>query len=53
MAIAPPDSSGVLRSSKGFRATKTMPEFDELVKPLIDRPGKAMAFSTPGCFSAI
>lgn len=53
MAMAPPESSAVLRSSNGFSETKTMPELDELVKPLIDSPGNAMACSTPGCFSAI
>ncbi len=30
-----------------------MPAFELLVKPLTDRPGKATALSTPGCFSAI
>ena len=28
-----------------------MPEFELLVKPLIDSPGNDTAFSTPGCFS--
>ena len=49
-AIAPPLSSGVLRSSKGLSVANTMPALELLVKPLIDRPGKATAFSTPGCF---
>ena len=30
-----------------------MPEFELLVKPLIDSPGNDTAFSTPGCFSMI
>ena len=30
-----------------------MPALELLVKPLIDRPGKATAFSTPGCASAM
>ncbi len=34
-------------------STKTMPALELLVKPLIDRPGNATAFSTPGCFRAI
>ena len=32
--------------------SNTMPLFGELVNPLIERPGKAMALETPGCFSA-
>ena len=51
--MAPPLSCGLLRSSKGLSATNTMPAFELLVKPLIDRPGKPTAFSTPGCFSTI
>ncbi|MOA05677.1 hypothetical protein D3C78_1252870 [compost metagenome] len=30
-----------------------MPLFGLLVKPLMDRPGKATVFSTPGCLEAI
>ncbi|MCY1530664.1 hypothetical protein D9M68_658600 [compost metagenome] len=30
-----------------------MPLFGLLVKPLIDRPGKATVFSTPGCLAAM
>eukprot|EP00659_Diplonema_papillatum_P012696 gene12696-biopygen12749 len=30
-----------------------MPLFGLLVKPLIDKPGKAIALSTPGCFMAM
>ncbi|MNR17096.1 hypothetical protein D3C85_1337380 [compost metagenome] len=30
-----------------------MPALGLLVKPLIDRPGKATALSTPGCLSAM
>ena len=52
-AIAPAERSALRRSSNGFSVTNTMPELVELVKPLIDRPGKATACSTPGCFSAI
>ncbi len=46
--MAGPDWSSRLRSSKGFRATKTMPLLGELVKPLIERPGKAMELATSG-----
>ncbi|MNF70194.1 hypothetical protein D3C84_520960 [compost metagenome] len=52
-AMAPADMLSSWRWSKSFRATKTMPLFGLLVKPLIDRPGKAMVFSTPGCLPAI
>ncbi len=52
-AMALPDSSLVLRSSNGLSETKTMPALGLLVKPLIDRPGKAIADSTPGCLSAM
>ena len=48
-AMATPLRSGALRSSNGFSVTNTMPALDELVKPLIERPGKATALSTPGC----
>ena len=37
-----------LRSLNGFRLVNTMPAFGALVKPLIDRPGKAIDDSTPG-----
>ncbi len=52
-AIATALSDGSLRSSNGFSTENTMPALDELVKPLIDRPGKATAFSTPGVFFAM
>ncbi len=42
-AIAAADSDAPVRSSKGLSVTKTMPEFELLVKPLIDRPGKDTA----------
>ena len=51
--MAPPLWSARLRSSKGLSVANTMPEFELLVKPLIDRPGNATACSTPGCFSAM
>ncbi len=53
MAMAPAESSGVVRSSKGFSTEKTMPALDELEKPAMDRPGKATALSTPGSASVI
>ena len=53
IAIAPPESDGSRRSSKGFNVTNTMPALALLVKPLIDSPGKATACSTPGCFIAM
>jgi hypothetical protein len=46
-AIALPDSSLLLRSSNGFSVTNTMPALGLLVKPLIDRPGKATAIPRP------
>ncbi|MNE76156.1 hypothetical protein D3C80_1723780 [compost metagenome] len=52
-AIALADKSLALRSSNGFKVTKTIPALELLVKPLIDRPGKATALSTPGCLSAV
>lgn len=52
-AMAPPDRLGVLRWSNGLSVTNTMPALGLLVKPLIDRPGKATALSTPGCFRAM
>ena len=52
-AMAPADSEGSRRSSKGFRVTKTMPLLGLLVKPLMDRPGKATVLSTPGCLRAM
>ncbi len=51
MAFA--ESDGSLRSSKGLSGVNTMPLFGLLVKPLIDKPGKATVFSTPGCLPAI
>ncbi len=51
MALA--DRLASLRWSRSLSATKTMPLLGLLVKPLIDSPGKAMAFSTPGCFKAM
>ena len=53
MAIAPALRSGVLRSSKGFSETKTTPAFELLVKPAMERPGKAMVLWTPGIFNAM
>ena len=53
IAIAPPLSSGLSRSSNGSSVTKTMPAFELLVKPAIERPGKATALSTPGCSRAM
>jgi hypothetical protein len=50
-AIACPDNSGDLRASNGSRTAKTMPALELLVKPLMDSPGNATAFSTPGCAS--
>ena len=52
-AMARPDSAAPWRSSKGFSPTNTMPADGLLMKPLMDRPGKAMAASTPGSLSAI
>jgi len=52
-ATAPPLWSARLRWSKGLSVANTMPEFELLVKPLIDRPGKAMASSTFGFFFMI
>ena len=52
-AMAPAERSGVVRSSNGASDTKTMPAFELLVKPLMDRPGKAMLLTAPGCFSAM
>src|SRR5688572_2314252 len=51
--MALPDNSGLFRSSKDLRITKTIPLFGELVKPLIESPGNATALAAPGCFSAI
>ena len=48
IASAPPLSSGLSRSSNGFSVTNTMPALELLVKPAIERPGKATALSTPG-----
>ena len=52
-AMAVALSEGSLRSPKGLSVENTMPALDELVKPLIDRPGNATALSTPGCCMAI
>lgn len=52
-AIAKPDMFGVRRSANGFKVTNTIPALALLVNPLIDSPGNATAFSTPGCSSAI
>ncbi len=51
--MAPADWLGSLRSSNGFSGVNTMPLFGLLVKPLIDRPGKATESATPGCARAI
>ncbi len=51
--MAPADRLWSLRALKSFSATKTMPLLGLLVKPLIDSPGKATVFSTPGCLPAI
>src|SRR5882762_73800 len=45
--------SGRFLSSEGFKVANTIPEFGLLVKPLIDSPGNATAFWTPGCFIAM
>ena len=52
-AMAPPESSGFFLSSNDFRAANTIPELELLVKPLIERPGKPTACSTPGCYIMI
>src|SRR3981081_4855383 len=52
-AMAVPLSDGSLRSENGFRVENTIPALELLVKPLIDRPGKATELSTPGCVNAI
>ncbi|KAG1317806.1 hypothetical protein G6F63_015508 [Rhizopus arrhizus] len=51
--MALPESAAPLRSSKGLSVTNTMPALELLVKPLIDRPGNAMADCTPGSFRAM
>ena len=53
LAMAAPLSSGDLRSSKLSRPTNTMPALGLMVKPWMDRPGKAMASFTPGSSMAI
>ena len=40
------------RSCDGLSVTNAMPVFGALTKPLIDRPGNATEFATPGCSSA-
>ncbi|MNT07523.1 hypothetical protein D3C72_1422320 [compost metagenome] len=52
-ATAPPLWSARVRSAKGLSVTNTMPALELLVKPLIDRPGKAIASSTFGFFLTI
>jgi hypothetical protein len=52
-ATAPPLWSARVRSAKGLSVANTMPALELLVKPLIDRPGKAMASSTLGFFFMI
>ncbi|MNV34906.1 hypothetical protein D3C71_1263400 [compost metagenome] len=47
-ATAPPLWSARVRSAKGLSVANTMPALELLVKPLIDRPGKAIASSTFG-----
>jgi hypothetical protein len=48
-----PDRSDDVRSENGFSVTHTMPAEALLMKPLMERPGNATAFSTPGSFSAM
>src|ERR1700694_5404350 len=52
-AIAVPLSDGSLRSENGFRVENTIPALELLVKPLIERPGKATELSTPGWVNAM
>ncbi len=40
------------RSCDGLSVTKAIPVFGAFTKPLIDRPGNATEFATPGCASA-
>ncbi len=40
----------MVRCSNGLSVTNTMPADGLLMKPLIERPGKATALSTPGSF---
>jgi hypothetical protein len=51
--IAPAGRCSRTRSSAGLSVTKTMPAFDALTKPLMERPGKATALATPGSFRAM
>ena len=51
--MAPADSPGVVRRSNSSSETNTIPELELLVNPLMDRPGKAMLLTAPGCFSAM
>ncbi len=37
------------RSSDGLSVTNAMPVFDALTNPLIESPGNATEFDTPGC----
>src|SRR5690625_288532 len=50
MAFA--DNDGVSRLANEASFMNTMPALELLVKPLMERPGKAIAPSTPGCFRA-
>ncbi|MNN87150.1 hypothetical protein D3C81_2046620 [compost metagenome] len=52
-AMAGPLRSLLRRSSNGLSDMNTMPELGLLTKPLIDKPGKATADSTPGVFMPI
>ena len=40
------------RSSDGLSVTNAMPVFGALTNPLIESPGNATEFATPGCASA-
>ena len=50
-ATAPPLWSARVRSANGLSMANTIPEFELLVNPLIDRPGNASVPSTLGFFS--
>ncbi len=52
-AMAGPLPWAERRSSNGFKATKTMPALGATLKPLMLRPGKATADSTPGVLKAM
>ena len=51
--MARPERSLDVRSLKGLSVTKTIPADELLMKPLIERPGKATALSTPFSLSAM